>query len=217
VAESVVALRIVRVGLAAGLALLAAQSTADLVAALGFHSYDSLVDLDRNNSIPDIVSTGAILCAAAGAAVLSFRATRVRRRAAALTVVLVLVALDDALHVGVDQSQASGKITMATVGIAATLLIGTTLEIPRAASISALAGLGLLTVSLWGGDINDKLLTKIGFANLGRGDVAYELSIVGKQGLELAGWILIALGLWAAAAVAGRASRERRPAPSLAP
>jgi hypothetical protein len=33
-----------------------AQSIRDLVASLGFHSYHTLVDIDRNNGLPDLLS-----------------------------------------------------------------------------------------------------------------------------------------------------------------
>ena len=44
-----------------GCALLVTQSALHLIATLGFHSTDSLVDLDRSNGIPDIVSVAIIL------------------------------------------------------------------------------------------------------------------------------------------------------------
>ena len=85
-----VGVNIVRVGLAAAVVLLATQSTADLVASLEFHSYDSLVDLDRSNGIPDIISVAIILSAALGAAVLSTRVRGVRLPAAALSIALMI-------------------------------------------------------------------------------------------------------------------------------
>jgi hypothetical protein len=200
---------IARVVLAAGLVLLVAQSVADLVVSLGFHSYHSLVDLDRNNGIPDIVSTVAILCAALGAGMLSLRAARGRSRLAILAGVLTLIALADAVQAGVDRSTLSGDLVLATIAVAALLLLATSFEMPRSAKVSTLVGLGFLAVAVAGGLTYDTSLAQIGLADLGRGDVTYELGIVAKQGLELAGWTLIAVGLWVAAAAAERRRTER--------
>ena len=200
---------IARVVLAAGLVLLVAQSVADLVVSLGFHSYHSLVDLDRNNGIPDIVSTVAILCAALGAGMLSLRAARGRSRLAILAGVLTLIALADAVQAGVDRSTLSGDLVLVTIAVAALLLLATSFEMPRSAKVSTLVGLGFLAVAVAGGLTYDTSLAQIGLADLSRGDVTYELGIVAKQGLELAGWTLIAVGLWVAAAAAERRRTER--------
>ena len=200
---------IARVVLAAGLVLLVAQSVADLVVSLGFHSYHSLVDLDRNNGVPDIVSTVAILSAALGAGMLSIRAARGRSRLAILAGVLTLIALADAVQAGVDRSTLSGDLVLATIAVAALLLLATSFEMPRSAKVSTLVGLGFLAVAVAGGLTYDTSLAQIGLADLSRGDVTYELGIVAKQGLELAGWTLIAVGLWVAAAAAERRRTER--------
>jgi hypothetical protein len=47
-----------RFGLAAALMLFAVQSAIGLFAALALNPYDSVFDLDRNNGIPDLLSTG---------------------------------------------------------------------------------------------------------------------------------------------------------------
>jgi hypothetical protein len=64
---------IVRIAVFAGLALVAAQSAAHLIAALAFGSYHSVFDLDRSNGIPDVLSVVVIAAGALGAAVLSSR------------------------------------------------------------------------------------------------------------------------------------------------
>jgi hypothetical protein len=51
----------------AALLVLAVQSAIGVVAAVGLNSYDSVFDLDRNNGIPDLLSTAVILAAALGA------------------------------------------------------------------------------------------------------------------------------------------------------
>ena len=52
----------------------------------------------------------------------------------------------------------------------------------------------------------DSMVTWLGF-DWSRGDASYELGIVAKRGLELAGWVLIAAGLWA---VTGRTEQPER-------
>jgi hypothetical protein len=207
------ATRIARALLATGVVLLVAQSLADLVASLGFHSYHSVVDLDRNNGVPDVVSTVAIISAALGAIAMSIRAQHGRLRLALLALVLTLIALADAFQAEVDRSTRSGQAVLATIALAALLLLSASLEMPRWARVSTLVGLGSLAVAASGAVAYDAILNPTGLGDLGRGDVIYELGIVGKQGLELAGWILVAVGLWAAASDAAAQPRtERSPA-----
>jgi hypothetical protein len=140
---------------------------------------------------------------------LSIRAARGRSRLAILAGVLTLIALADAVQAGVDRSTLSGDLVLATIAVAALLLLATSFEMPRSAKVSTLVGLGFLAVAVAGGLTYDTSLAQIGLADLGRGDVTYELGIVAKQGLELAGWTLIAVGLWVAAAAAERRRTER--------
>ena len=208
---------IARVVLAAGIVLLVAQSVADLVASLGFQSYHSFADLDRNNGIPDVGSTIAILSAALGAAMLSIRTARGRLRAAILAGFLTLIAVADAVQAGVDRSTPSGALVLATIAVAALLLLATSFEMPRSAKVSTLVGLGFLAVAASGGFTYDTFLTQVGLGDLGRGDVTYELGIVAKQGLELAGWTLIAVGLWMSAGAAEQQRTELTRASLQAP
>ena len=204
------AMRVARILLATGVVVLVAQSLADLVASLGFHSYHSVVDLDRNNGIPDVASTLAIVCAAVGAAVLAVREERGRLRLALLTVVLGLIALADGIQAPVDGSTLSGRTVFVAILLAALLLVSASLSTHPWARTSTLVGLGCLAVAVLGGLTYGSILTDIGLDDLGRGDVTYELGIVAKQGLELAGWTLIAVGLWAAAGDATGTPSEAR-------
>jgi hypothetical protein len=133
---------------------------------------------------------------------LSIRAARGRSRLAILAGVLTLIALADAVQAGVDRSTLSGDLVLVTIAVAALLLLATSFEMPRSAKVSTLVGLGFLAVAVAGGFTYDTSLAQIGLADLSRGDVTYELGIVAKQGLELAGWTLIAVGLWVTAAAA---------------
>ena len=79
--------------------LVVAQSVGHLVVTLGMHRIGTVLDLDRSNSLPDVVSTVVLGTATAGAAMLSHRAPNARRRAAQALVLAVLT-LADLLHVG---------------------------------------------------------------------------------------------------------------------
>ena len=207
------ALRTIWLGLSAALVLFTVQSAISLVASLRFHSYDSVLDLERNNAIPDLVSTAVIVAAALGAVALALKVRRSRRQATVLAVLLTLAALDDLLQVEAGAAGAWGRTVFPTV-VAAALLIGwIALQAPPRPRLTLLAGIFLLAVAVKNAYEYDQLLNLLGRGDEQRGELDYELGIVLKQGLELFGWSLVATGLWAAAVGArGRAAAGSAPA-----
>jgi hypothetical protein len=98
--------RVVRIGVAASLVVLAVQSAVGLIAALDFHSYDSPLDLDRNNGIFDIFSTAAIVARPRLERSSSLHSTRAPDGGAtALSAVLVIIAVENVLQEEVHAEQ----------------------------------------------------------------------------------------------------------------
>ena len=206
----------VRYGLACACLVLLLQSAAALVAALGFGAYDSIVDLDRNNGVPDVISTLVVLAAAAGAGAVSV-VGQSRFAAGALALVLALVVVYDVLQEEPDAGTVRGDIVIVTVVLAAVLILVVARAAPRSARRTLLVGLVLLLVAVKAAWWWDQMLNILQRGDLGRGDVEYELGIVVKQGLEVFGWSCVAIGLWATALDAAQHPRERRLVPASGP
>jgi hypothetical protein len=186
----------VRLGVLVLAVVVVAQSVAHAFAFLIDDTYDSNVDLNASNSLPDIVSTAAIVTAVLGAVALG--RTRVVRRPAALmlALLLALVVVADLAHTGAESFSLSGVALVLGLAVAAALIWRVARAAPRHAARLLDAGLlcliGSLAVSF--------LFHRVdGWLAVTRGDVLYELKVIVKQGLELAGWWLVALGLWSAA------------------
>jgi hypothetical protein len=192
-----------RFGLAAALMLFAVQSAIGLFAALALNSYDSVFDLDRNNGIPDLLSTGAILATAFGAAKLAAAAKRDRWQAATLALLLAVVAVDDLFQQEVDLGNAWGMSVAVALVPSALLIVVIALRAPRRAALTLLIGLFLLVVAVKNAYEYDQFLNILGRGDQERGDFDYELGIVLKQGLELLGWSFVAIGIWATALATG--------------
>jgi hypothetical protein len=171
-----------------------AQSIAHVWETIHRSTLDSLVDLERNNGIPDVLSTLVIVVGCAGAVAVS-RATRTSRdrwAAALLACTLALVALDDLVQASVGLSTARGLAVVAVVTVATALLVAVAARAGTRARWTIVLGLVALALSLAVGQAPD-------FASdleRARGERVAELEIAIKQGLELAGWWFIALGLW---------------------
>lgn len=181
-------------GSLAAIALLVfVQSAAHSIAVGALDSTDSIVDLDRSNAIPDVVSTGLIAAATGGALALAWRTKGTRRLVAALTVAcLVLIGFDDVA--GVDRNAAAAA-TLIVTGLAIAATAGLTAAAGSAgyrAAVTIAAGLVALVATLFVGQLPE--LDQ--WFERARGDSIIEAQIVLKQGLELAGWALVALGLW---------------------
>jgi hypothetical protein len=201
--------RTLRIGLAVVLVLFAAQSAIGLVAALGLNSYDSVFDLDRNNGIPDLLSTAAILGAALGAAELAAARARDRWLAAALAFLLSIAALADVFQQEAGRANAWGESVIATLVTLTVLILALARNAPRRAGLTLLIGLCLLAVAVKNAYEYDQFLNVLGRGDERRGELDYELGIVLKQGLEFVGWSLVAIGI-GATAVAARAGRRHK-------
>jgi hypothetical protein len=199
--------RVLRIGLAAALIVFAVQSAIGLVLALALNSYNSVLDLDRNNGIPDLLSTAAILAAALGAVELAVSPAGLRWQPTALALLLSIIALDDVLQqeAGKDVWGVSVAVTLVTFTF---LLMGVAREAPRRARLMLLIGVFFLAVAVKNAYEYDQFLNLLGRGDQLRGDFDYELGIVLKQGLEFLGWSFVATSIWTTA-VASRASHGR--------
>lgn len=208
--------RLVWIGLGVTVLAFALQSAADLILVLGSPRvssaanpdalYNSPFDLDRNNGIPDLLSTAMLLISALGAATLAAVQRRGQWAARVLAVVLVIVAVADALQAE-PHANAAGISLVVTLVAAAILVVAVARRAPRRAAVVLILGLCLLAAGFKAGYWYDQFMNVIGFGDLRRGDLEYEFGIVIKQGLELLGWSLVAIGLWATVAVAPLARR----------
>jgi hypothetical protein len=194
--------------------LVAAQSAVHLAVVLGTGRVNTLVDLDRSNGIPDLVSTAALAAAAAGAACIpEARATAGRVVARALAVLLTLLTLADLLHDGAHTRSTRGWLVIGVVVVVGVLLVALGIDSGRRIRITLVVAGCVLVLSLLvnGLDRLDHWFERE------RGDPIAEYQIVAKEGLELLGWSLVALALWdealrrrhAVAATTASASRAR--------
>ena len=196
------------------------QSGAGLVASLHFHSYNSAFDLNRNNGIPDVLSTAAILAAALGARAVAATVTRDRWQAIALAILLAVVALDDLLQKEAGDANAWNVSVIITLALTTFLILAIATRAPRRAGVALFIGLCLLVAAVknaWLAPYNDQLLIALVHSDEQRGDLGYELDIVLKQGLELFGWSLVAIGMWATAVAARVEARNTSGSTSVAP
>jgi hypothetical protein len=174
-------------------ALVAAQSIVHLLVVLHLHRVDTVVDLDRSNGLPDVVSTVALTLAAVGGGVVAHHERGARRMAAALlTSFLAVLTLADAVHDGAHPSSATGRSVIALVaGAAGLTAFATRFAAPRIKVTLAVAVLALgASFLVTGVDTVDVRF------RLGRESSFTEYQIVAKEGLELLGWSLVALALW---------------------
>lgn len=174
-------------------AFVVAQSVVHLVVVLWLDRIGTIVDLDRSNGLPDIVSTLALGLGAVGAGFLSHWERGGRQVAAGtLAVLLALAMLADLRHDGAHPSSPFGPYVIAVVATAGllVLLVGAASG-SRAHFTFAVASLALASSFFVAG-----LHRADGWFERERGDAVDECQIVAKEGLELLGWSLVALGLW---------------------
>jgi hypothetical protein len=189
--------------------LLLAQSIAHILAAGPFGTVGSIVDLDRSNGIPDIVSTGAIAIAGIGAVALAWRSRRRERlSAAAVVACLGVIAVDDVVGVDKDAKAVAALAVTGVAIVAAAALAARDGRSGRRSAVMLTAGLAALVATLVVGQLPEIEQ----WFDRERGDPVFELQIIAKQDLELAGWALIALGLWNRA-LAATENRPGSPAP----
>jgi hypothetical protein len=184
------------------------QSLIHLVVVLGEHRVGTIVDLDRSNALPDVLST-IILGGAATAAIVLVRSRSNPHRSAsaALAVLLVVLTLADAVHDGAHPHTTIGKTVIGAVCGVGLLLVVVGRDAPvRCRRTMVVAGTLLATSFLVTGlDRFDVWFERE------RGDVVSEAQIVAKEGFELAGWSLVALALADAAAALDRRSQSTSP------
>jgi hypothetical protein len=178
-------------GAIVGIALL--QSAVHLAVVLGRHRVGTIVDLDRSNGVPDLVST-VVLTAATGGAMAVARVERGSRRGvpAALAVALALLTLADIVHDGPHPASGTGWLVIAMVA-ATSLLLALTAAVSGTRTRATLAAAGCLLATSFlinGLDEWNQWFERV------RGDRVIEYQIVAKEGLELVGWSLVALTLW---------------------
>lgn len=175
--------------------VLVAQGVAHAIAVFGFDSVTSVVDLNANDGVPDIVSTLAIAAAAIGAARLG-RSDPARRAGSwALCGLLLLVAVADIVHTGIESLSALGVAVALVLAGVVVLTWRIARRTGRPVATLLEAGLACLVGSVVVAFVFHRV---DGYLDVARGDVVYEGKAILKQGLELAGWWLMALGLWAA-------------------
>ena len=171
-----------------------AQSVVHLVVVLWLDRVGTVVDLDRSNGLPDIVSTLALGLGAVGAGFLAHQERGGGRQVAAggLAVLLALATVADLRHDGAHPSSPYGPYVIGVVATAGllVLLVGAASG-SRARITFAVAGLALAFSFFVAG-----LHRADGWFERERGDLVDECQIVAKEGLELLGWSLVALGLW---------------------
>jgi hypothetical protein len=210
--------RLISAALVAGALVIVAQSIAHLVVTVGLGACDatgfgpcsSVLDLDHDNGVSDIVSTVVIAAAAVGAAVLGVRRRPHEMAALALAAILFLVTFDDAVHLEDNVGSVYGLVVVGTIVCAAVLTIRVAAGVPVETRWLLLVGTALLALDAKAPFLYDQLMNRIGQPALVRGDLLYELGIVLDEGMELAGWTLLAIGLWdAAAALDPGCSRAR--------
>lgn len=169
------------------------QSMVHLLVVLGEHDLHSRFDLDLSNGVPDLVSNLALACGAVGAAASAWLRHGLRRIApACLAVALGALALADLVHDGAHPSSHAGRFVIGVVFAGAACVSAVAVDAaPRTRWTLAAAGVVLASSFLVSG--LDRV--DIWFERM-RGDPVAEYQIVAKEGLELAGWSLVALAIW---------------------
>jgi len=206
------------VGVAAAGAAVLVQTAAHLAATLPFDDVGSIVDLDRSNSLPDVLSTAVIALAAVGAVVLATRRDGFERIVAwLLAAATALVAGEDLVHTGLGGTSPSQLFVLASAALMTALIFAIGSREGARVRWSLLAGVALLVAAIAVGDLDQV----IPWLERDRGERIAELQIVAKQGLELAGWALVSLAIWdaalrrsSAASESARPTASRRPAAS---
>ena len=173
-------------------ALVAAQSIVHLLVVLHLHRVDTVIDLDRSNGLPDLVSTVALLLAALGGGAVALGERGVPRMAAALLAsLLAALTLADAFHDGAHPSSTNGRYVIALVAGAAGLMALGARFAPRRTKVTLAVAVLALGASLLVTGL-DNVDDRFGRA---RENPTTEYEIVAKEGLELLGWSLVALVL----------------------
>lgn len=180
------------------------QTVTHLAVVLGTGHVDTVVDLDRSNGIPDLLSTLALGVATAGAAAMAARGReRIRMQAAGLAVVLAVLTLADGTHDGPHPANPVGWLVILAVLAAVALTTSVAVRSSPRTRVALAGAAGLLAASFFVNGL-DRL---DGWFERERPDPIVEYQIAAKEGFELLGWSVASLALW------NEASRRRRPQP----
>lgn len=198
-------------------ALVAAQSATHLIVVLHLGRVGTVVDLDRSNGLPDVISTVALVAAVGGAVLLARRAdSRRQRETWVLAALLAALAVADTLHDGPHPYSGGGGWYVIALVVATGAFLG---HVGLESGVRTRATLGVAGVILVASFLVNGLDRADQWFERARGDPIGEYQIVAKEGLELLGWSLVALALWdeafprrgVAGAVTARASRAQAP------
>jgi hypothetical protein len=204
--------------IALGIAVLVSvQSLVHLVVVIRLGRIGTIVDLDRSNGLPDIISTVALATASAGAVVLAHRRCGILQGASvAVSLLLAVLTTADVMHDGAHPSRPGGPLVVAAVVLTLALVC----FLAARSTVRFRATIAVAIVVL-GGSFLVGGLERFDPARFQRerGDPITERQIVVKEGLELLGWSLVALALWDEALRRGsviersraRASRAQAP------
>jgi hypothetical protein len=189
--------------LVAIVALVGAQSVVHLSLVLGAGRIGTAFDLDRSNGVPDLVSTAVLAAATSGALALTWAETGNRRLLVALAAgLLAVIMLADLLHDGAHPARSGFLVIGLVVGTVA-LLAGVARTASARVRTALAVGICLLAASF----LVSGLDRASDWFRRDRGEAIAEWRIVFKEGFELAGWSLVALGLWDAYVERRAASR----------
>jgi len=202
----------------AGAVAIVAQSVAHLIAtvefgvcdASGFGPCSSVFDLDHNNGISDVVSSFVIAMAGIGAVVLGARRRPREVTAFVLAALLLLISFDDTLHLEDTVRNAYGLFVLGTIVVTAVLMIRLAASVSPEARRLMLFGVVILALDTRFPFFYDQVMNVVGQPHLVRGDLLYELGVVLDEAMELAGWVLLTVGIWDTAL-------SIRPAAAVAP
>lgn len=176
------------------LGVTALQSELHLHVVLDDGRMGTMLDLDRSNGLPDLVSTLALASAAVGAALLSQREPHGRRPVpTTLAGFLAFLTLADVIHDGPHPVSPTGAfvftVVVVTGALIATLAITSGTRTWMTLAVAGCLLLASLVVSTLA-HVDPERFERV------RGDPVTEYQIVAKEGLELLGWSLVALALW---------------------
>ena len=151
-----------------------------------------LLDAGSDASAFERIGTLAIAVSAAAAAVLAI--TRSSASCAVLAALLGFLLLDDAS--GLHEHVPGWRLVYLPILVPVFYLLWRLQPVTPAARRSIRAGLLLLALSAFGGAAAERVTSHQGWRP---GDFGYEAKILVKDGSEVAGWILIAIGVGATA------------------
>jgi hypothetical protein len=183
--------------LALGIAVAAAALTASLhlLDVWIFNLRLDALNADANWSISDTASFVAIAATLAAVLVIAARGGPGVTAALALVPILAFIVLDDGMQLHERFGELWQVVYLPVLGPAFVLLWWSSRHERDAARLTRL-GLVVLAISLFMGHVFE---TFVSADYWDRGDWAYESKVAVKQGLELAGWVLVAAGIGAVA------------------